>query len=547
MIRSLVFKLQQLSGKFDWRLLLFLILFLNVKSGVKVIAIIFIYLLQPNFRFGFKHSNSRLPLFYLYVIGIAIFNWFISQSFLSLNGNVALLMGIIMWTACILAAHQLKLYVDKTEIQVIYHTIVAFFALNALFSLANYAAIVWETGAINPYRYQGDYQKYFIRTGDYIKGITLDTSTTNAVINAFGVIFFLTKRNWTMLFLCMLVLILTVSNVVNIMMLGIFAFMFFYKSDAVQRSFLIICIMFGAIFMVKISPENYKYVQESIDKIARPQPSTAALDATKRAHPGVNDSTITGKRRTIARLYLDSLYTSRQAPALKEADKAATDLPVANIKPQLFTADINAPIFQSKKDTTVQQLELIRFINSHKEFMPLSSNGNHQVNMPGKVVALTQTLQYLNDHKEKILTGNGTGNFSSKLAFRMTGLGLAGSYPARFAMISPAFLSNHLDVYFFYFSKSLGYHSLMNTPNSVYIQLLSEYGIVGVILFLLLYLGFFGKHYRKLTYGMPLLLLITGVFFMEYWFEQLSIIILFELLLMLDIKESSMLKKINTI
>ena len=29
-----------------------------------------------------------------------------------------------------------------------------------------------ETGTLNPYTYQGDYQKYFINTGDYIKGIT---------------------------------------------------------------------------------------------------------------------------------------------------------------------------------------------------------------------------------------------------------------------------------------------------------------------------------------------------------------------------------------
>lgn len=542
-IRSLVIKLQQLSDKFDWRLLLFLILFLNVKSGVKIVAIVLIYLLQPNFRFGFKRLNSRLPLFYLCVIGIAIFNWLINQSFLSLNGNIAFLMGIAMWGVCILAAHQLKLYVDKTDSRVIYNTIIAFFALNALFSLANYTMIVWETGALNSYRYQGDYQKYFIRTGDYIKGITLDTSTTNAVMNAFGVIFFLTKRNWTMLFLCMLILILTVSNVVNIMMLGVFAFMFLYRSDAVQKSFLIICIMLGAVFMVKISPENYKYVQESIDKIVSSNKSTSKPAALNPANLIIKDSTITDKRRTIARLYLDSLYMSRLAPALKDANK----LPDGNIKPQIPTADINAPIFQSKKDSTGQQKKLAKFIEAHKEFMPLSQNGDQQVSMPGKFVALKQTLEYLNSHKGKILTGNGTGNFSSKLAFRMTGLGLAGSYPAKFATISPAFLSNHLDIYFFYFSKNIGFHSLMNTPNSVYIQLLSEYGVIGLLLFVVLYLGFFGKHYRKLTYGVPLLLFVTGVFFMEYWFEQLSIIILFELLIMLDIKDSSILKKTNTL
>eukprot|EP01039_Chlorochromonas_danica_P015397 gene15397-18091_t len=43
-----------------------------------------------------------------------------------------------------------------------------------------------DAHAINPFRYQGQYQKYFLGTGDYIKGVTFDISTTNAVINAFA-------------------------------------------------------------------------------------------------------------------------------------------------------------------------------------------------------------------------------------------------------------------------------------------------------------------------------------------------------------------------
>ena len=59
----------------DWRLLLFLVLFLNVKMAIKVPAIALIYLLQFNFKFGFSLKNSRLPLFYLLAIGIALLNW----------------------------------------------------------------------------------------------------------------------------------------------------------------------------------------------------------------------------------------------------------------------------------------------------------------------------------------------------------------------------------------------------------------------------------------------------------------------------------------
>ena len=67
---------------------------------------------------------------------------------------------------------------------------------------------------------------------------------------------------------------------------------------------------------------------------------------------------------------------------------------------------------------------------------------------------------------------------------------------------------------------------------------MSEYGAAGLLAFLLFYLGFFLKQYKQLSYGIPLLLLMSGLFFMEYWFEQLSVTILFELLLFLNIKEN---------
>jgi hypothetical protein len=78
-----------------------------------------------------------------------------------------------------------------------------FFIINALFSAGNLAAIFLDTHAINPYTYQGQMQKYFLNTGDYIKGVTFDTSTTNAVLSAFGVIYFPDPQKRPMLFVCM--------------------------------------------------------------------------------------------------------------------------------------------------------------------------------------------------------------------------------------------------------------------------------------------------------------------------------------------------------
>ena len=127
--------------------------------------------------------------------------------------------------------------------------------------------------------------------------------------------------------------------------------------------------------------------------------------------------------------------------------------------------------------------------------------------------------------------------FSSKLAFRATALKIAGGYPQRFSFIGTDFKENHLALYLAYFTRSSRGHSIINTPNSTFGQLLSEYGLAGLGCFLVFYLGFFGKNYKQLTYGIPLLLLMTGFFFVDYWFEQLSVTVLFELLLFLDLKE----------
>ncbi len=159
--------------------------------------------------------------------------------------------------------------------------------------------------------------------------------------------------------------------------------------------------------------------------------------------------------------------------------------------------------------------------------------------LPGKFIAWKQTVSWLQQHPQKILTGGGMGNFSSKLAFRTSCIKVAGSYPERFKYINNAFLINHLDLYLFYFSKEDKFHSIINNPFSVYDQLISEYGLSGLSAFFIFYLGFFLRNFKKLTYGIPLILLMTGIFFIDYWFEQLSVVILFEMMLFLNIKEKT--------
>jgi len=114
---------------------------------------------------------------------------------------------------------------------------------------------------------------------------------------------------------------------------------------------------------------------------------------------------------------------------------------------------------------------------------------------------------------------------------------IAAGYPEKYSYLNSAFVSNHLDLYLSYFTKEDGRHSIVNNPNSVYDQLLSEYGLLGLGVFFIFYLGFFIKKSNSAAYGIPLIIFLSAIFFVDYWFEQLSIVVFFELLFFLNLKE----------
>jgi hypothetical protein len=520
----------------DWKLLLFLVLFLNVKLVVKLAAIALIYLLQFNFKLDFKIRNSRLSIFYLVVIGIAVFNWILAAGFTNINYTIAFLTGTFFWTLCILAMHQLKLCVEQSSEAVIHRTIIAYFLLNALISISTYVIIVIKTGAINPYLYQGEYQKYFIGTGDYIKGISFDTSTTNAVLNGFGVIYFLSKKNVKMMMLCMIILLMTGSNITNFLLAAVLLLMFIFRTDRDQKSLVFVCLLLLVIFLAKVSPQNNSYVSTYLGNIINSEDKKPTVENLSpiTLRP---DNTLTAEERNekIATLYLDSLYRLRN-----DKENKVIVHPAALVqKTEIPTADINSAPYQHKSIITPVEDNMKQFIQLHSNELTLSTNENYHSKLPGKIIAYKQTFDFFKQNPLKIISGTGTGNFSSKLAFKTTGLNIAGGYPQQFIYINEPFLKHHLDLYLSYFTKPDGFHSIANNPNSVYDQLLSEYGLLGLSAFIIFYLGFFLKNFKKLSYGIPLTFFLSGIFFADYWFEQLSIVVFFELLLFLNMKEEA--------
>lgn len=516
----------------NWQLLVFLLLFLNVKLVIKIAAVVIIYLLQPNFKFRLKEKLTPIH-FYLSLIVISIVNWLIFKYYLNFNYNLSLLTGIGFWLLCLLAFHQLKLMVEGTDTGKLHNTLTVFFVLNSVVSLITVLVIILKTQHVNPYTYQGDFQKYFLNTGDYIKGITFDVSVTNAAISAFGVVYFLLQNKAKLMLLCMATLLLTVSNTVNILLMVTLAMVFIFKSTKVQKSLMVACLMLLITFMAKVTPQNMFYIDKLYNKVVfNKNVYFDPVPVKERRITDIPDSELNKEQRQekIAQFYLDTL-------ALKLQHKEPA---VVKISPSpvfvLPTDSIHTATFQSRADTDFLQAKLLAFVGTHKNQLPISSIVTTGKLVPGKLMAARQTINYLKNHPLKAITGEGIGNFSSKLAFRTTALGVAGGYPAKYAFIGKDFLANHLDIYLRFFSEKAGMHSLIHSPDNTYDQLLSEYGLLGTAAFLVIYIGFFIKRYKQLSYGLPLLVLMLGLFFIGYWFEQLSIVVLFELLMLIDLK-----------
>lgn len=182
-------------------------------------------------------------------------------------------------------------------------------------------------------------------------------------------------------------------------------------------------------------------------------------------------------------------------PQPQKETKAALEMVsiTAVAKPSLPKANIHSESYQRRKDTTQLQKQLLAFAEKNISSKLPDTIKTGRRSKPGKLIALEQTIIYFKNRPAQLMTGKGIGNFSSRLAFRATGLQIAGGYPKQYAYTNPAFLSNHLALHLSYFSGDAEKHSLINSPDSVADQLISEYGIAGIVTFFLFYFLFFFK------------------------------------------------------
>jgi hypothetical protein len=519
----------------DWKLFLFLVLMMNVKLVVKIIAIIAIMVLERK-SFTFK-SFIRKPyiLFYMGMIVIALVNLLLQYRDLHLPYLMVMGMGVLLWAIPAVAGYLSYHIVQEGDLEKMNRTVSFFFLVHVAIIFASLLMIIFEIRTIDPYTFKGLNQKYYISTGDYIRGITFDDAVTTAMISAFGLLYFLYRRRFFYSLLCMAGVLVIFSNLTNIFLLLIFVFLFIFKSDRVQKSMVVVYSCMLVIFVTTVSPQNNEYVVSFIYKmIGKAYYLPAAKTITREELKIMPDSLLSydQKREKTGLLYIDSI-----SEVLRKNNRLLSEN-------ALFQADTisetGRKIFYEYRPTAqVKQKEnrfssflTFRYTVAEKD----SLNKRYNWEKPGKITAALQLRDLYEIHPSVRWLGTGLGNFASRIAFKSAAIGIGGTYPEKYAYVHPYFQNAHLYVYLFYHAQWQINHTAANTPDSTYFQIAGEYGIAGICLFLFLYGGYFLWITRRSSYALLLVFLLLATFSVEYWFERLSIVILFEFLVFLDLR-----------
>ncbi|HVU56837.1 MAG TPA: hypothetical protein VHD83_17365 [Puia sp.] len=473
--------LKKYFQQLDWPLLLFLIFFLDVKLYVKAAAVVAAVWFNWKRR-SVQYSHWKMWWrFYPVMILLALINAGLAIHSMTLPAWIAFGLGCVYWLLAMLAAWQLFLFVEGGDREKLHETVSFFFLLNAGVMLASLIRICIKAGVLNPYNYEGEHRRYFISTGDMITGIGLDSSVTAALISAFGVLYFMYRDRRGAALLCYVSILLATSNTVNFLLIIVLVMALLFYSDRLQKSMIIIFFGLMVIFSAKVSPSNQQYARNLLGRVAGKNPYEEPVPIPHAKWMEFVEGDQVTKKEVRLHAFMNELYPSERIDSIKRQ----------------YTA----------------------------------------WRLSGRRIAWEELGRFFREHPGRLLLGTGMGNFSSQLAFRTTGLGIEGAYPERYTYIHPFFQENYLFIYLYYHTRDEGQHSVINKPDSVYGQLLSEYGLIGLGCFIILYLTAFGKEVWRRparSYGLPLLLLMTGAFFTEYWFEQLSVVVLFELLMLLD-------------
>lgn len=501
----------------DWALLAFLVAAVHIKLYVKLAGIV----LYACWLLWKKVSLKALPgpaWFYLLmpVIGIGVAGLY--GSFAQQGYMLGAALGVIQWIACAAIFYLLFLSANQKSLEALLATAKAFFLLNALVTLGQFAGLIIESGHAMPYWFYDSGLKYGASTGDRLTGLCLNNSLNNAAISLMGALFFLLRKNLGYAAICVLVLLMCTSNVVSFGMIFLLLLMLMVGGRKGLRADALKLMLLTAIIYPTLSPQNFLYVRHVLSRLgneSKPFIAPELADA---------DSLLTD---SAARM-LD--YPMRSI-SLNVSDSTLRKMPQLLIELRHASDTMEKPAWSY----LVLEPAAIRPAFEKWYGVPPEHTLLAHYGKPAKVFAIRQTISYLNTNPTHWLAGAGLGNFSSKLAVKMTGLRLQGSFPQKQIYISRPFLENHFYTLMYVFSREVGEHSVINMPGSTYLQLLGEYGLMGFLLFVVLYFGWLWLKCRDFKDGRWLLLALLGLLWLDYWFEMMTLTVVMEFILLLGI------------
>jgi hypothetical protein len=195
--------------------------------------------------------------------------------------------------------------------------------------------------------------------------------------------------------ICMFILLLTGSNITNLLLFMSLLFIFIFQSKGQQKSMIIVCLMMMLTFFVKVSPQNNMYVVDNWRKFLnehyyRNYSESSPVRITDRPDSTLNEEE---KRQKKAQLYVDSVNMSTYENNLKKSLTPVKAMSVAGFveKPKIPKDSIHTPKFQHRNDTSAVEKKLLQYISEESKEVPIASTRPKKSNVPGKLIALDRT------------------------------------------------------------------------------------------------------------------------------------------------------------
>ncbi|MEI6020610.1 MAG: hypothetical protein WCR21_05735 [Bacteroidota bacterium] len=528
-------------------LLLFLIFVLNFRLSFKLIALVGMYAYRPDFKF------KRDGIFYFYALMILL-SW---VNFAFVGGDysyphlMVVVSGSLIWLACLLCFHQLRISVEGLQKEKLVKTLEWLTVINFVVSMYDVVKVMLITKTNNPYT-QVSPPPYGISSGDLIGGVFGGMHLVNTIICSLLLVFFVYRGSLLFIVLSLIPFLLTGSNLGTFILGGSLLMIAFLNKGIAYKNYAFFCIAFIVLFYIKITPDNQRYMSSVLTKatkqlfgkveqkktshtlIANPDRMILKPDTVPSGISSLNPvKKVLSKEELIIQyieyrkkvlhlkvdekqVIVDSSVISRMSALRKRKEKMAIKL--------------NDYVF-FRKDSVARSkssLALFEYGQLKKFDLELES---------GKITSFKQTGAYLSGGIWHALFGAGIGSFSSRLAFITSGI----VEDSRLLMALPhyeteAFKNNHKAIFKYLMYRDDETHSITNLPFCWYNQLLGEYGILGFLAFIGCYCFYWLKRFKQLRYGRYLLIAMLGFFFFDYWYERLSVMVIFEMLMLLDLK-----------